>query len=256
MPPNSHGATLASVSKLAPNTDSSELAAAVTSLTPISAQKNSSGGVAATIRRSARLVYRAAAAAPSRKVMPASAVQPSQDAPSKPIVKTVTMSSTAPRPVRITGLSSRTCDRAAALGTGVREGTGLVLDREFRPEVGSPGCEAGCQRGLTAPPRSSVPARGCACWPSCHPCRDTTASPRCAADTARPSATCAPRPPPVGLHSHLAASLVPGAWKSGDSARRLRDTRPPSCFAIWPRHCGVLRAAQRPGGGVPSRPWW
>src|SRR6266568_5203416 len=149
MPPNSHGATLASVSKLAPNTDSSELAAAGTSLTPISAQKNSSGGVAATIRRSARLVYRAAAAAPSRKVMPASAVQPSQDAPSKPIVKTVTMSSTAPRPVRITGLSSRTCDRAAALGTGVREGTGLVLDREFRPEVGSPGCEAGCQRGLT-----------------------------------------------------------------------------------------------------------
>src|SRR5215472_14760720 len=99
MPAASQGATLASVTTLPSTTEKSNPPDPVSALTSTSAPRNSSGGLTTTVSRPDGTAYHAARTHPTTKARPASALQPSQVAASRPIRKHPAMVSTAPRSV-------------------------------------------------------------------------------------------------------------------------------------------------------------
>src|SRR6516165_2252314 len=99
MPAASQGARPASVTTLPNTTENSNPPDPVSALTSTNAPRNSSGGLTTTVSRPGGAAYHAARTHPTTKARPASTLQPSQAAASRPIKKHPAMVSTAPRSV-------------------------------------------------------------------------------------------------------------------------------------------------------------
>src|SRR5499427_5188310 len=99
IPAASHGARPASATTLLNTTEKSNPPDPVSALTSTNAAKNSSGGLTTTVSRPGGAAYHAARTHPATKARPASTLQPSQVAASRPTKKHPAMVSTAPRSV-------------------------------------------------------------------------------------------------------------------------------------------------------------
>src|SRR6516162_4225259 len=121
MPAASQGATSASVTTLPSTTEKSNPPDPVSALTSTTAPRNRSGGLTTTVSRPDGAAYHAARTHPTTKARPASTLQPSQVAASRPIRKQPAMISTAPRSVS-RGARAAACPGALPGGGGGRPG--------------------------------------------------------------------------------------------------------------------------------------
>src|SRR6516225_9589794 len=151
MPAASQGATSASVTTLLSTTEKSNPPDPVSALTSTTAPRNSSGGVTTTVSRPDGAAYHAARTHPTTKARPASTLQPSQVAASRPIRKQPAMISTAPRSV------SRGARAAACLGALPGGGVGGRPGRADRP-AGCSGAVPGGGAVGGRPSRAEEPA--------------------------------------------------------------------------------------------------